>query len=96
MLKKRPLSFAEALCRISNTAFAPVPAGRSAAVEQRSVCSHWPSGLGLVTPIYCFVIGILTPGFTRTKISPSLPNSRAYCTVSMFKAVFEILYAGAF
>lgn len=39
----------------------------------------------------CFM---LTPGLIGTKMKPSLPKSWAYCTVSMFKAAFEILYPG--
>lgn len=35
-----------------------------------------------------------TPGLIARKVKPSAAYCCAYCTVSMFKAAFEILYAG--
>ena len=37
---------------------------------------------------------IHTPGDSAMTVKPSFPNSKAYCTVSMFNAALLTLYAG--
>jgi hypothetical protein len=86
-----PLKDRSAFLIISTTAAAPTSTGRSASwlpISVLSHCSNQSARLSIKETFQTY------PWTNRQKDKPLAPRSSAYCTVNIFNAAFEILYAG--